>query len=129
MNPLINLPIQPTIHTSTHRWGCLYRFQIFKFKFYYILTDLVDTPLRVVWVDMGGCGGVPCIHTCVHTHTCLLHHRVSPRGSNLHEIIMFSMHACAYVHVCVCVCMYGTPLTPSPNPYPLSPPTPKVGTP
>ena len=69
-----------------------------------------------------GCGSVPCMHTCVHNHTCVLHHRVSPKGSNLHEMIIFNMYACACVHICVCVCMCETPLTPSPthiySPYP-----------
>ena len=37
-------------------------------------------------------------------------------GGHLHEIIMFTMHACACVHACACAHVWGAPPN-YPHPY------------
>ena len=67
-------------------------------------------------MDMSvGVGGVPCTHDCIcadsYACTCAYDIIGFPRdflmGSELHEIIMFIMHACA--------CVLDTPYTPTPT--------------
>ena len=102
------------------------------FKFYYILADL-GVPLGGgygwgwVWVHME----VYSIHACMcmHTHACMQVYGIIgfPQGfphgcSHLHEIIMFKMHACAYV--CVYMHAWETHHTPPPTSTHIQPPHP-----
>ena len=60
-------------------------------------------------------------HMCMHRHMCMTSYGI-PRdfpngGSHLHEITMFTTHACT----CMCTCVGGTPQPPPtaihPPPY------------
>ena len=82
------------------------------------------------WMWVGGGKRVPPthmhmhIHAHTHAHVCMHTHvwqsignsQGFPQwGSHLHEIIMFTMHACACVHVCACAHVWGhLPTTPTP---------------
>ena len=87
------------------------------------------------WMGVGvvrGCPPHTCTHMCMRAcaHTCarVWHHREFPGipqksngSSHLHEIIMFTTHACACLCMCACTCMCtcvgGTPNHP-PSPEP-----------
>ena len=85
-----------------------------------------------VWMGMGGGERVHHTHMHMHAHACMYDIIGNPQdfpksngGGHLHEITMFTTHACACVHVraCACTCVGGTPNHPPP---PSShPPTPK----
>ena len=88
------------------------------------------------WMGMGVVRGCP--HTCAYAHACMYVHAhmctydiignpqdfpKSNGGGHLHEIIMFTMHACVCACVCACACVWGAP--PNHHPPPSThPPTP-----
>ena len=68
-----------------------------------------------VGVGMGVWGGVPCTHTCMHTHARTHMHVKHAKHGCLHDsghLQFLYMYKCACVHVraCACMCMcVGTP--------------------
>ena len=87
----------------------------------------------ILGVPTWGVGGgerVHPTHVHMHTHTHMYDIIGNPRdfpksngGSHLHEITMFTTHACACVHMRACACMctcVGAPPT-TPHPHPLNP--------
>ena len=70
------------------------------------------------WGVVRGCTPPTCTHThaCmhVHAHACVYDIISNPRdftksngGSHLHEITMFTLHACACVCARACMCMHA----------------------
>ena len=75
------------------------------------------------WGVVRGCTLTTCTCTCTHAHAhaynIIGNSQVFPNGGgHLHEIIMFTTHACASVHVhvcaCMCTCVGGIPNHPPP---------------
>ena len=136
----INPHIHPPAHQTTHppmgggvSTASKFSNRIEISQFIQILFNFYrfrGVPLLVDgWV--GGWEWPPCMCTHIHTHahTCVWHHRESPKSygsSHLHEIIMFIMHVCA----CMCECAWGLP-PPTHTPiHPINhPPTPRRVTP
>ena len=111
----------PPNYTPSHGWGSFHRFQIFKQNWNISISSSTIEFWLIPRVPPGGRGvggwgwGVVryCPHTCAHTHTCtcahVWHHREFPGipqtsngSSHLHEIIMFTMRACACMHAHAC---------------------------
>ena len=78
------------------------------------------------WMLVRGCPLYTC--TCMHTHTCTCMYDIigNPRdfpksngGGHLHEIIMFTTHACVCVCVCVRACAHVCGTSPN-HPPPIS---------
>ena len=74
-----------------------------------------------MWGVVRGCPPHTCTCTCMHTRAHAYDIIGNPRdfpksngGSHLQEIIMFTMHACACMHVCVHMCG-GHPQPPPPT--------------
>ena len=70
-------------------------------------------------------------HARVCTHMHVWHHREFPGippvgGGHLHEIIMFTTHACACVHAHACACMWGAFPNHPPPPSTHPPPPPRA---
>ena len=130
----------PPNYTPTHGWGSLHSFQIFKQNWnilisssaieFLLFTDSGGPPRGWGggWIGVGDGERVP-PHTCTHMHACIWHHREFPGipqksniGGHLHEIIMFTTHACACVCMCACAHVwrvtpnYPHPIHPSPHP-------------
>ena len=127
MSPPINPPTHQTIHppmggeVSTD-FKSSNRFETSRLVQVLLNFDWFWGPPQGLrgWVDWGGGGKrVPPthVHTHMHTHACMTSlgiPRDSPNGGcHLHEIIMFTMYACACAHVC------GAPPT---TPHPIHPP-------
>ena len=99
---------------------------------------ILEVPPRGVvggWMGVGGDERVHPTHVHMHTHACTYDiignpwdYPKSNRGGHLHEITMFTTHACACVHVhacaCMCTCVGGTPS--HPHPHPATPPSPRA---
>ena len=130
-------PTHPPTHhpnyTPTHGWGSLHRFQIFKQNWNISISSSAIEFWMILGVPPGGgCmggwgGGGERVHP-THVH---MHMHVHPHvydiignsqgfpngGDHLHEIIMFTMHACAcvQVHAHMHVCGGHPPTTPTPR--------------
>ena len=89
---------------------------------------------------MRGCTPPTC--TCMCMHACTYDIIGNPQdfpksngGGHLHEITMFTMHACACMHVhvcmcmhaCVCTCVWGAPPNQPPPPSTHPPPARAAG--
>ena len=81
------------------------------------------------WMWMGAGERVHPTHMHTHAHAHARAYDIignpwdfpkSNGGGHLHEITMFTMHACVCMHMCACVCMGGT-LQPPPTPIHLPP--------
>ena len=129
--------------------GSLHRYQIFKQNWNISISSSTIEFWLIPRVPLGGWGmggrgwgmvrGCPphtctCTHMHAHAHMCarVLHHREFPGipqksngSSHLHEIIMFTTHACVCMCMRACVCMctcVGAPPNHPPPPYTQPPP-------
>ena len=146
--PTTHPPTHPPNYTLIQGWGSLHRFQIFKQNWNISISScaiefwmILGVPLGGGWMGEWGWGLVRgcippmCTCMCMHARTCtcthIWHHReflgIPPNGGgHLHEIIMFTTHACACMCmracVCMCMCVGAPPNHPHPHPpTPLSP--------
>ena len=118
----------PPNYTPTNGWRRLHRFQIFKQNWnisisssaieFWLITGVPLCGVGVGWMGWGWWEGTP-THMHAHVHmTSSGIPRHSPNGGcHLHEIIMFTTHACA----CMCTCVGDTPNHPI-HPPPATPP-------
>ena len=127
-------PTHPPNYMPTHGWGSLHRFQIFKQNWNISISSSAIEFWLIPGVPLLGGGGgwmwvgegerVPPTYVHMHAHACACAYDIignsqgiTQWGSHLHEIIMFTMHACMCVHVCAYACVWeATPTTPHPHP-------------
>ena len=130
-------PTHQPNHTSTHGWGILYRFQIFKRNWNilisssiikFLLIPVVHPPGGVadgwmrVRVGMGVWGVSHAdTHACMHAHTCMLSMINMLNMDASMSAAICNFYTC--IHVCVCICVHvGTPPMPPDTPSHLPPP-------
>ena len=140
LTPPINTPTHPPNYTTTHMWGSLHRFQIFKQNWNILISSSAIEfwmipgvpPGGGGWVDGGGVviGCTP--PTCTHTCTCMhVHARTYDIIGNSQGIpaqwgwpFAWNYHVyhacmCMCVHACMCMHVYmcggHLPTTPHPQ--------------
>ena len=138
LTPPINPPTHPPNYTTTHGWGSLHRFQIFKQNWNISISSSAIEFWMILgvppwgWGDGGGGGErVHLTHMHMHTHacSCIWHHREFPRIPPMGVAICMKLPCLPHMHVhacacmCMCMCVGGTP---QPPPTPKSCRKPKI---
>ena len=137
-HPSTHQPIHPPTKLYTHPWmGKSLQIANLQTELKYLVSSSAIEFWLISGVPPWEDGGEECWEgapdTCAHACTCMhvcVHMtssgipRDSPNGGcHLHEILMFTMHACACACMCahVCACVWGAPHN---HPIPIHPPPP-----
>ena len=134
-------PTHPSNHTPTHGWRILYRFQIFKWNWYILISSSVIKFLLIPGVDPLGGGrwvdgvrvgmGVwevshahahTCTHTHMHTHACTCMLNMLNMDASM-SVAICNFYTCIHVRVCMCMHVHACGDTPMSPDAPRHPPT------